>query len=339
MPQYFMPYGSQEEMREQQPLLYGPSGQPLKYVGQTEEETYQSPAYDLSIEDEGAGEELFEAKAELGLELQEVLSQAELEEAELEKIRKEKIEAEKREISLRKGSQELESARQQEAMRRAGESKYQRAERVAKRTKATAAGISGAVVKAATFGGPMGKPSRDYYIPRAKKEMYIPTDMRPLTSMQGKGASGSVLREAGALKFGALRGSMSPSGGASGMSSRGISDTPIGKASRGIGSSRTPLGIVSKGLGASRQSSFSNTPISRLREPTAPRDLSKSESAAYSEIHRNGDVDIPSHVVEDLGRLGISRQEALAAIKSLIKKGYIKQSGEFGGESVLEVIR
>lgn len=61
--------------------------------------------------------------------------------------------------------------------------------------------------------------------------------------------------------------------------------------------------------------------------------------AVYSEIHANGDVDTPSHVRNEVGRMGFSRKEINDSLGRLRKLGIIAPTGiKSNGEKELEVV-
>jgi hypothetical protein len=76
-----------------------------------------------------------------------------------------------------------------------------------------------------------------------------------------------------------------------------------------------------------------------LRELSMPKGMRIAEQAAYAEIRSNGDRDTSRHVVSELGKLGVSRGEAEAAIKSLTQRGLIRKVVDFSGEPpIYEVV-
>ena len=337
---YNDPMAFREEQKQAQPLLYGPTGEPYRFpVREIEPELEEEP-----YQDEGAGEELFSERARLELELEALEKGAEEEESQRRKIEEAKEERQQRELELRKGAYELERARQKEALRKTGETKWGRFERGAKQTRQVARGtseVAGRLYKIGTLGGPAHRPIsevKELYIPRAKKSGATSGGPREITP----GEIGAPLREASRPNLDRLRRETLLHGGGRGS---GIGSTLIAQIARstlggGIQPSVSPISQLSRGMyQAKNQGIASSTALARLRGLTFPRGLNDEEVATYLEIRRNGDVDIPSNVIEDLGKLGISKQEALTAIKSLVKKGHIRKSGEFGGEPVLEVAR
>jgi len=72
----------------------------------------------------------------------------------------------------------------------------------------------------------------------------------------------------------------------------------------------------------------------------SPVQLPRAEQEVLTEINRRGNAEVPSQIVRSLTDMGISRQESEGAIRSLLQKKVIRQSGEkFGNEFVLEVSR
>jgi len=185
------------------------------------------------------------------------------------------------------------------------------------------------------LGGPLKRPPRDYYIPKATRETYLPP--RP-----GTGAStapGAPLKAISTPDLSRLRQAGAPGGGGGfgpGFGMRGpgpqtsIGSTMIAQASKGTIPGQSSMG--SQGIGG-------RGALARLRGITLPRGLTPVETQAYAEIKENGDVDIPSHVIEDLARLGITKPDAIAAIRSLLKKGHLRSREQFQGEPVLEIAR
>ena len=333
---YNDPMAFREEQKQAQPLLYGPTGEPYKFPeeeGPEEEE----PEFDYGE----PGRELFEERARLELELEGLEKGAEEEEKEKARVREAELERQRRELGLRKGASELERARQKEALRKTGETRWGGIERGARRTRQVARGtgeVAGRLYKIGTLGGPVKRPMgevRELYIPSRKRMGVVPEGGRREVT---PGDIGAPLREMGRPRLEKLRreGALYD-GGYRG----GIGGTLIAQVARStLGQGATPAGQISRGGFSSRsQGIASDAALARLRGLTFPKGLSEEEVSAYLEIRRNGDVDIPTHVVDDLSRLGISRQDALGAIKSLIRKGHIRKSGEFGGEPVLEVTK
>jgi len=310
-----MVYNPYEQRREKR-VLYGASGEPLEYIGPREEPAVESPT------EEGAFEELFEAQAEVGLGLAELESQAREEERkkiELAKLQELKA---KREEKLVKGEYELKTAQQREALRKTGETAWGRASRYAGRTRQVvkgAGGVASTLHKVATLGGETKRPMREI------RELYIPSrgklGVAPEQAARqiSPGEIGAPLRALNVIPLDAMR-----------SRTAGVGGTLIAQVARS-----SIMG--GRQMGGPRVASESA--LARLRGLTFPRGLSKQEQAAYLEIRQNHDIDIPTHVIDELGRLGISRQEALSAIKSLISKGHIVKGGEFSGEPVLEVTR
>mgnify|MGYP003394003069 CR=1 FL=1 len=68
--------------------------------------------------------------------------------------------------------------------------------------------------------------------------------------------------------------------------------------------------------------------------------LPRAEQEVLTEISRRGNSEVPNQIVKSLSDMGISRQETEDAIRSLLQKRVIRQSGEkFGNEFVLEISR
>ncbi len=172
--------------------------------------------------------------------------------------------------------------------------------------------ISGLGYKIATLGGPVKKPSREgiYGFTRSPLlDVTKPTaiiGMRALTTPHGRIPFTSSL---------ALKESVMPSG---------LRGTLIGRAVMPTGIKSFPL----RRIGTDPQH------LQMLRRLAVPKGLTKVETEAYMEIRRNGDVDTPSHVVSELTKLGIPRQEAIDAIKGLLRKQVVK-----AGLKELEVIK
>jgi len=321
-----------------QPMLYGPRGEPLyaDEINQEEEESRQdyleeewrkragAQAEEEWRKDMPTEEEVRAARLARERELEEEEKARKASKRE-EEGKREELEAKERGRTLSKGSYELARLKQRQELRKTGETAWGRVERGARGT----GKVAGAAYKLATFGGPLQRPSRDYYIPKAKAETYVPTGMRALTSLEGEGrtqGAGFLLRQASTPKLGRLREASMLGGG-----DAGVGSTLIAQISKGGG---VP------GLGFNLKGALGDTSaLTRLRDISVPKGLSKPEEEAYLEIRRNGDVDIPSNIIEDLSKLGIPRQNAVEAIKGLLKKGLIRESGKFGGEAVLEVAR
>lgn len=69
-----------------------------------------------------------------------------------------------------------------------------------------------------------------------------------------------------------------------------------------------------------------------------PPKLTEVEAGVWREVKANGDYDTFSHIAADLRELGYPQVEVRAALLSLLKKGYIRRSGEtFEGEEVYEL--
>lgn len=214
---------------------------------------------------------------------------------------------EKLETKEAKRQRELLEASRRAYLRAKGEAKWQRFERTA--------GQAGKVLGVAHKGvhGLVGVPKaqRDkmagMVIPRAaQKGLYVPPTP---TIPKGQIPAGA----AHALDFGHLR--------------QATTLKPLGA---------TPLAQRM----VPTQQLVQETPVmARMREMTIPRGLTRPERLAYTEIVQNGDVDVPSHVVGELSRLGISRAESEKAIRNLLRRGNVVQTDRVGGEKVLEIIR
>lgn len=216
-------------------------------------------------------------------------------------------EQEKLEMKEAKRQRELLEASNRAYLRAKGEAKWQRFERTA--------GHAGKVLGVAHKGvhGLVGVPKaqRDkmagMVIPRAaQKGLYVPPTP---TIPKGQIPAGA----AHALDFGHLR--------------QATALKPLGA---------TPLAQHM----IPTQQLVQETPVmARMREMTIPRGLTRPERLAYTEIVQNGDVDVPSHVVEELSKLGISKAESEKAIRNLLRRGNVVQTDKVGGERVLEIIR
>lgn len=214
---------------------------------------------------------------------------------------------EKLETKEAKRQRELLEASRRAYLRAKGEAKWQRFERTA--------GHAGKVLGVAHKGvhGLVGVPKaqRDkmagMVIPRAtQKGLYVPPTP---TIPKGQIPAGA----AHALDFGHLR--------------QATALKPLGA---------TPL---AQHMVPTQQLVQETPAIARMREMTIPRGLTRPERLAYTEIVQNGDVDVPSHVVEELSRLGISKAESEKAIRNLLRRGNVVQTDRVGGERVLEIIR
>jgi len=331
------------EMNGEEGILYGPKGEPYSGAGQRiplrtrESERYQkldeeaqgfseaaAEFPERSVEEER--ERFLSVEEKSRITREEILARAEKEAREAEEEEKKR----QHEEELAKQRASFARAQIKSKERELGESKFQRFERGAKRVATVGRGTAktaGALVKVGTLGGPMKRPPRDMYIPKASKEMYMPT--RP-----GGGSTtlGAPLREVSTPDLSQLRQAGVPGGGrgyGGGFGSQsGVTNTLIGQVSKGSLSGQAQVG--SQGIG-------SRSALTRLRNITMPRGLTPAETQAYAEIKENGDVDIPSHVIEDLATLGIPRGDAIAAIKGLIRKGHIRSNSQFQNEPVLEI--
>jgi hypothetical protein len=114
----------------------------------------------------------------------------------------------------------------------------------------------------------------------------------------------------------------------------GMGQTPIARASTlgGITHLAKPMGYKA------RVQQTNDTVYRRMRALTIPNTgMNQTEQMAYAEIRANHDKDTREHVIGELAKLGLTRQEASQAIDSLMRQGLIKRGGSFRGEPVLEV--
>lgn len=151
--------------------------------------------------------------------------------------------------------------------------------------------------------GPRGKVSREWYIPKAQKELYVPKvpSWRPTTEFMPAG-------EAHRPQLGTLRRAGSPP-----------PSVPI----------KAPFRDVERfeGLGSA---------LGRLR---GLEKLPAVDQAVYSEIHANGDIDIPSHVKREVGQFGFSRKEIDTSLNRLRNLGLVVPTGQISnGEKELMVV-
>ncbi len=162
-----------------------------------------------------------------------------------------------------------------------------------------------------TLGGIPKVIHKELYMPKPKAEMYVPTGMRRLTSLEdGRGA----LQEVTAPRLGALQRAGSPYAGVG---------TPI---ARMVVPTR-PRDVGGLGPTFRRLREVSKLPLDRL------------EHAVLAEIRANGDRDTLQHVVSELGELGISRVEAEGAVQGLLQRGLVRETVEARGERpILEIV-
>jgi len=100
--------------------------------------------------------------------------------------------------------------------------------------------------------------------------------------------------------------------------------------------------IARAAMPTGRVSSLTKPPdLTHLRRLSTyvPAGLTGSEAAAWKEIRANNDVDTRSHVVEELGKLGIPPEEASRAIQRLLGRRLVKEDRTFQGEPILQVAR
>lgn len=181
----------------------------------------------------------------------------------------------------------------------------------------------------ATLGGVprIRKETRELYVPRAPKGMYVPTGMRRLTQIGGEAET--TLQEVTMPKLGRLQRAGAP------VPVPTRAPVPVARAM--ALPSRPGVGVPSEGLISVKGQTVS---LGLLREITMPKGLMPVERYAYAEIVGNGDSDTFKNVVSELAALGISRRDAEQAIKALLQKGLVRRTQDFRGEeSALEVVR
>lgn len=153
--------------------------------------------------------------------------------------------------------------------------------------------------------GPARSVPRDFYIPRAMKEYYVPgSRVRALTTPP---TQGSPIAEINRPQLGMLQRASAPP-----------PSTPV----------RAPFRDVERqeGLGPA---------LGRLRSLGK---FPKVDWAVYSEVHANGDIDTPSHIRSEVGQLGFSRKEIDGSLKRLRDLGLIVPSGQVSnGEKELMI--
>ena len=314
-----MVYNPYQQKRQGQPVLYGPTGEIIRYAEEAPEE--EAPV------EEGSFEELFTAQVEAAATLSEAESKAIEEGRKRTAAAKEEEERQRvkvRERELAKSTYELKMAQQKQALGRTGETKWGGFTRSVGRAQQVARGtskVAGAAYKIGTLGGPVKRPMKEV------RELYIPSARR-MGASPGEGPQqispseiGAPLRQLSVIPLDTMRQRTSPGGLGSMLIAQVARSTVMG----------------AQPMGGPRVASESA--LARLRGLTFPRGLSEQERAAYQEIRQNHDIDIPTHVIDELAKLGIPSEEAIRAIKGLIKKGHIRRSGEFSGEPVLEVTR
>lgn len=212
-------------------------------------------------------------------------------------------------------------------IREAGGTRYAKIMRGLTETGKTTSKFAGMAYKLGTLGGPvkMRAETRDLYSSKGMRPLTgPPTGMRKLTSPSGEAPTISSERMLRMVSPGSMSGS---------RIGRAVlpPTTPRQQAS--------PLRQLGQGVSPLRQIAL----LEGQRLGMGMRgqvQLPKAEQEVLTEISRKGGSEVPSQIVKSLSDMGISQQESVGAIKSLLQKRVVRQSSEkFGNEFVLEVSR
>ena len=227
-----------------------------------------------------------------------------------EEIRAEKLKRAplKLERDIQKTSKIAGLSREQQEIRRYGGAGYQRAERGLK----TAGGIA---KKIGTLGGPLRKPDRDYYIPKATAQTYIPTGMRYLTSMGQQGQQ--PLKTAGAPSLERLRSQTDPGKFRFGP--------PVGQKAIGMGGLNLGQSLMRlKSLGAPKGLS----PIEQIvaRQVVSSRGLSPIQKLILGQIQSTPEIDTKESIYGSLEKIGVPRERTEQELGALVQGGMVRQA-------------
>ncbi|MBU2051266.1 MAG: hypothetical protein KKH61_20155 [Gammaproteobacteria bacterium] len=185
---------------------------------------------------------------------------------------------------------------------------------------------------------------REFYFGKAKGSIYTPPapSYEPLTGMRQLTAPGDaqgtgMMRQVTTPRLGRLKQATSPT--SLGDSRLAQMVAPTERLAQG------PVGFGRPGAEGAplselrRLTAPSGLGLERLRQIMMPHGLTPIEKQAYIEIRQNHDIDTPSHVMEELEKLGVPREESNQAIKGLLQKNIVRKDKMFGDEPVLEVVR
>ena len=301
--------------------IYGPRGEP---ISSRTEPPRQEDEIGRYVEEQVAREEA-EPESE-----EEKKKRKEMERLQRE-ARRERIEALTEEERTKKLAADIAEAKGRAAkaeaekdIREAGGTRYAKTMRTLKETGRVASTAAGMAYKLGTLGGPVKmRPGMEGF--------YASKGMRPLTGVEG-------------LK--GMRKLTTPGGSSPEVSSERMLRmvSPSSMTGSRIGKAGLPIGR--QGMDMGQQGSSPLRQIALLEgqrlgmgirgQPQLPRP----EQEVLTEISRRGNSETPSQIIKSLSDMGISRPDTINAIKSLLQKKVIRQSGEkFGNESVLEISR
>ena len=221
-------------------------------------------------------------------------------------------EAERQRLRIEKERARVALAEQRAELRKLKETPWERARRGGE----IASKVSGAIYKVATLGGPIVKTAeerRKLYFGKAAKGLYgiSGTDWEKLHTPKAQ-------KRLYAPDLGEVREVTTPRLGLLGRTTR-LENVSI--------------------KGSAVKSGEMNVALARLRRAVLPGGSSWIEHAALEEIKANNDRDTMRHVVSELSKLGISRQQAVEAVNSLLQKKVIRRTRDFKGEEpVLELV-
>jgi len=210
------------------------------------------------------------------------------------------------------------------------------------------------MTRALTLGGPIKAVRKELYVPTASKGTYIPRSMRSLTSPTGarelydvsglKGLNVPVDMRKATTPVGGMRTLTTPPRSArrtsmsmtAGAQVEGAVDTSFRKL-RALSDPKTTL--QSSPLQAVATRSTPQRGLEMKAKPEglfSPMSLTAIEEAAYQEIKENHDIDTKAHVVSELEKLGIPREEGEYAVSRLLQRGLVKAT-TYQGQPILEV--
>ena len=224
-------------------------------------------------------------------------------------------------------------------IREAGGTGYAKTMRALKGTGKVASTAAGMAYKLGTLGGPVKmRPGMEGF--------YASKGMRPLTGVEGlKGmrkltTPGGSTPEVSSERMLRMVSPSSMAGSRIGRSVLPISQRGMGQGmGQGMGMGGGLMGVGGQGFSPLRQIAL----LEGQRLGMGMRgqsQLPKPEQEVLTEINRRGNSETPSQIIKSLSDMGIPRPEAINAIRSLLQKKVIRQSGErFGNEPVLEVSR
>ena len=221
-------------------------------------------------------------------------------------------EAERQRLRIEKERAKVALAEQRAELRKLKETSWERT----KRGGEIASKVSGAIYKVATLGGPIVKTAeerRKLYFGKAAKGLYgiSGTDWEKLHTPKAQ-------KRLYAPDLGEVREVTTPRLGLLGRTTR-LENVSI--------------------KGSAVKSGEMNAALARLRRAVLSGGSSWIEHAALEEIKANNDRDTIRHVVSELSKLGISRQQAEEAIKSLLQRKLVRKTRDFRGEEpVLEIV-